>query len=220
MHNLRHSAIAVFAALLVPLADAQPIAPDLNRAADPAVWRLQNRAASTVPGEKNTLQLDARKDDGVAWLAGSNFTDGTIELRLRGANKPGQSFVGVAFRGADDERYDAIYFRPFNFKQPDALRRGRAVQYISLPEFHWEKLRRESPGKFEAAISPTPDPDDWFHARIVVEDRKVSVYVNGATTPCLVVNELSDRRDGLVGLWVGNGSAGNFADFRITPMKR
>jgi hypothetical protein len=31
------------------------------------------------------------------------------------------------------------------------------------------------------------------------------------------VNLLNDRKKGLVGLWVGNNSGGDFANFTITP---
>jgi hypothetical protein len=56
----------------------------------------------------------------------------------------------------------------------------------------------------------------WFHVRIVVERPNVTVFVNGASTPCLVIKELSDRSRGSVGLWVGEGSGGNFANLRVT----
>jgi hypothetical protein len=191
--------------------------PDLTKFSDSSVWRLYNRAASAVPERENSLSLDARSGDGTAWLVGSNFSEGTIDVDLRGANKPGQSFIGIAFRGVNDSTFDAIYFRPFNFQNPDASRRPRSVQYISQPNHPWEKLRAESPGKYEAAPSPVPDPDDWFHARIVVEGNQVSVYVNNAAEPSLVVGTLSDRQDGVIGLWVGNGSAGDFANLKITP---
>jgi hypothetical protein len=120
----------------------------------------------------------------------------------------------------DDTTYDAVYFRAFNFKNPDLPRRARAVQYISQPEFTWEKLRAQFPGKYENAVNPVPDPDGWFHARIVVAGRQVSVFVNDAAEPTLVVTELSERRGGLIGLWVGNGSAGDFANLKITPRPR
>ena len=102
-------------------------------------------------------------------------------------------------------------------RNPDVARRSRAVQYVSMPAHGWEPLRNQFPGKYEAAVNPVPDPDAWFHARIVVADRTVSVFVNDAKDPCVVVTELSDRRGGMVGLWVGNGSAGDFANLRITP---
>jgi hypothetical protein len=46
----------------------------------------------------------------------------------------------------------------------------------------------------------------------------VSVFVNDAKEPSLVVEQLSDRKKGLVGLWVGNTSGGDFANFKIIPV--
>ena len=45
----------------------------------------------------------------------------------------------------------------------------------------------------------------------------MSIFVGDAKEPSLVVNQLSDRTKGLVGLWVGNGSGGDFADLKIIP---
>jgi hypothetical protein len=50
----------------------------------------------------------------------------------------------------------------------------------------------------------------------VVERPKVSVYVNDAKTPALVVTELGDLTHGPVGVWVGNNSNGHFANLRLT----
>ncbi len=204
--------------LCFPLAHAGT-QPDLSKIADAAVWRVTNRTATAIVRDGHpAVHLDARGGDGFAWLIGSAFAEGRIDVDLRGANKPGQSFVGIAFRGVDDTTCDAVYFRPFNFKNPEIPRRARSVQYISHPQFTWEKLRADSPGQYEAAVTPVPDPDDWFHARIVVQGRQVSVFVDDATTPSLVVTQLSDRNSGLLGLWVGNGSAGDFANLQITPL--
>ena len=52
---------------------------------------------------------------------------------------------------------------------------------------------------------------------VVVASPKVSVFVGDAKEPSLVVSQLSDRRKGWVGPWVGNSSAGDFANFRIVP---
>jgi hypothetical protein len=43
----------------------------------------------------------------------------------------------------------------------------------------------------------------------------VKVFVNGASEPSLVVNELSDRVGGSVGLWCGG--YGVIANLKITP---
>jgi hypothetical protein len=219
MRKLSLSVFVLACSIGVPFAYAQSTSPDLSKIADPTVWRnAGNRKATLIDeGGKKVVRLDANTGEPVVWVVGSNFTEGTIEADLRGSNTPGRSFVGIAFRGVDDTTHDAVYFRPFNFKSEE--RGSHAVQYISMPTYSWQKLRTDSPGKYEHAVSPVPDPDGWFHARIVVEGRQVSVFVNDAKEPSLVVTELSDRRSGLVGLWVGNNSGGDFANLRITPKR-
>src|SRR5207302_8621574 len=163
------------------------------------------------------VRLSESQGDGVAYVQGIELANGTIEFDVRGKDVQQQSFVGVTFHGVDGTTYDAIYFRPFNFKAEDPDRRGHGVQYISHPTYTWQKLRTEQPGKYEHAVNPVPDPNAWFHARVVVASPKVSVFVGDATEPCLVVDQLSNRKKGLVGLWVGNTSGGDFADFKIVP---
>jgi hypothetical protein len=154
---------------------------------------------------------------GLVWLKDYDFGNGTIEIDLLGRTQPVQgSFVGVAFHVADAQTYEAVYFRPFNFRAADSTRHSHAVEYISQPAFPWQRLRSDHPGQYEAAVVPEPDGDQWFHVRLVIERPKVSVFVNDARTPALVVNELSDRARGAVGLWVGDGSAGIFANLRVT----
>lgn len=175
-----------------------------------------NRSASSLAdGARKGVRLNEVPGDGVAYLKGVEFGNGTIELDIRGKDVPQQSFVGVAFHGVDATTYDAIYFRPFNFRTEDAARRVRAVQYISHPVHTWQKLRTEQPGKYEQPVNPVPDPNGWFRARVVVASPKVSVFVNDAKQPCLIVDQLSDRKRGLVGVWVGNNSGGDFANLRI-----
>jgi hypothetical protein len=177
-----------------------------------------NRSVSGVSdGTKKGLRLDERAGDGVAYLRGIELGNGTIEFDVRGKDAQGQSFVGVAFHGVDGTTYDAIYFRPFNFRAEDSARRSHAVQYISHPSYTWQKLRAERPGIFEQPVNPAPDPNAWFHVRVLVASPRVSVFVGDAKEPSLVVKQLSDRTKGLVGLWVGNNSGGDFADFKIIP---
>jgi len=163
------------------------------------------------------VRLTEGAGEGVAYVQGVEFANGTIELDVRGKDVQQQSFLGVAFHGLDSTTYDAIYFRPFNFRAADSTRHAHAVQYIAHPTYTWQKLRDERPGVYEKAVSPAPDPNGWFHARVVVADSQVSVWVGDATAPSLVVTELSHRGHGMVGLWVGNGSGGDFANLRIVP---
>jgi len=189
-----------------------------QRAVAPKDVQVFNRSVSSLSdGTRKGLRLSSSPGDGVAYLRGTEFGNGTIEVDIRGKDVQGQSFVGIAFHGVDSTTYDAIYFRPFNFRTPDSTRHSHAVQYISHPTYTWQKLRAERPGSFEQPVSPAPDPNAWFHVRVVVASPKVSVFVGDAKQPSLVVDQLNDRTKGLVGLWVGNGSGGDFANLKIIP---
>lgn len=194
------------------------IEPDLGLLADGKGLNASNRTISRVTdNNRSGVRLSEAQGEGPAYLPGIEFANGTIELDMKGKDVQGASFVGVAFHGVDGSTYDAIYFRPFNFKTDDQARVLRAVQYISHPAYPWQKLRADHPGQYEKRVTPVPDPNDWFHARVVVASPKVSVFVDDGKEPCLTVNQLSDRRKGLVGIWVGNNSGGDFATFKIVP---
>jgi len=191
------------------------IEPDLTALADGKVLSVFNCCLSGFKdGAKNGVRLSV---DGVAYLTGVEFSNGAIEVDMRGKDVEQQSLIGVVFHGVDGKTYDAIYFRPFNFKTEDAARRMRAVQYVAHPTYNSQKLRAEHPGKYEQALDPAPNPDDWFHVRVVVASPKVSVFINDANEPCLVVTQLSDRKEGLVGLWGGGAVGGDFANVKIVP---
>ena len=181
-------------------------------------WQIAGRTASVVDTNgKLALKLEFAPIMGLVWLKGYDFGNGVIEADILGQSQPPQSsFVGVAFRVVDAQTYDVVYFRPFNFRASDSTRHSHAVQYVSQPQWPWQRLRSEHPGQYEAAVVPEPNGDQWFHVRVVIERPKVSVFVNDAKTPVLVVNELSDRTRGSVGLWVGDGSGGHFANLRVT----
>ena len=170
-------------------------------------------------GNRSALRFDEQQGDGLAWWPGTTFSDGTIEFDVRGKDLFQRSFVGIAFHGIDEKTFDAVYFRPFNFRAQDPGRRNHAVQYIAMPDNDWQTLRNKFPEKYEKPVSPPVVPDEWFHVRVVVAQPKVSVFVNDAKDPCLVVEKLSARRSGWIGLWVGNGSGGDFANVSFSPAK-
>lgn len=194
--------------------------PDLSGIATGAGWTLANRGATTESdGQRTIVTFDGRPGDGAAWLDDVDFENGTIEVSIRGKNNPGMSFVGVAFRGVDDETYDAIYFRPFNFVGDNELSRSHMVQYVSHPVNTWRKLREEHTDVYENALLNPPNPDEFFTAQIVVTKPQIRVYVEGDIEPSLVVNELTSRTGGRIGLWMGNNSDGSFAELVIRPAR-
>ena len=189
---------------------------DLSKVAAGQGWKVVNRGVAAIEdGGRKAVRFDERAGQGLAWLEGVPFAEGTIEFDIRGQDVEQKSFLGIAFHGADDQTFEAVYFRPFNFKSADAVKAGHAVQYVSHPEFRWQKLRAERPGEFEQPIHPIPDPNGWFHVRIVIASTKVSVYVDGSREPCLSVDKLGGRPEGMIGLFMGNGSGGDFSDLKI-----
>ena len=198
-------------------AQPAPITVDLGALLDSKALTLFNRTASrATDGARKAIHLGEAEGDGGAFLSGVEMANGTIDIDLRGKDVRQGSFLGVVFHGVDAMTYDAVYFRPFNFKAADPANRSHAVQYHSLPAYTWQRLRNEQPGKYEQPVSPAPDPNAWFHARVVVANPNVKVFVNGAADPCLSVTLLNDRTKGLTGLWVGNNSGGDFANLTIT----
>lgn len=203
--------------LCVAVVSAQGnVAPDLARVTDANSWRVLGADASL---EGAVVRLKPHGDPavgsniGLALVQHVKFSEGTLEIDLRGAGRQDASFLGLAFGVADARTFEAVYFRPFRFADEDPDARSHAVQYVSWPEYTWEKLRKDRHGVYEAAIQPVPDPAGWFHVRIDVTKQTVSVSVDGSTQPCLVVDRLS-HREGDVGLWV-DSMPGAFRNLRI-----
>jgi hypothetical protein len=176
-----------------------------------------NRQAEVAAN--NALKLSEKDGEGIAWLNGVDFSNGTIEFELKGRDVLQKSFLGIAFHGVNDSTYDAIYFRPFNFHAADPIRKIHAVQYIDHPINTWSKLREERNGEFEKALINPPDPNNWFRARVVVEGETVTVFVNDDDKPSLTIRKLNARTSGKLGLWLGNGSDGQFRNLIITSKK-
>jgi len=191
---------------------------DINTIGKDPRWKIAGRTVSSADIKgKHAIKLSEGDGMGLVWLDGYDFANGVIEVDLLGRSEPVQgSFLGVAFRVVDARTHDVVYFRPFNFRAADSTRHAHAVQYASHPRWPWQTLRTEHPGQYERPAVPTPDGDEWFHVRVVVARPKVSVFVNGAAQPTLVVDELSDRTHGSIGLWVGEGSGGYFANLHVT----
>ncbi len=181
--------------------------------------RAVNRELTRAQGRADGVRVSGKAGMGVTWLSNIDFAEGTIELDVRGRDVLQQSFVGVAFHGKDDNAYEVVYLRPFNFRAQDPVRHQHAVQYASLPEFDWPRLRKEFPEEFESPVDPSIVPTDWVPLRVVVQPKTVAIYVGNVTSPTLEVRKLGQLDRGMIGLWTGNNSDGDFANLRLTPMK-
>ena len=178
-------------------------------------WTAFNR---NVEFENGEIHLDNGTGYGVLWLKEVDFRNGLIELDIKGKNTPGKSFVGIAFHGLDNQTFDAFYFRPFNFN--NLSRNIHSIQYVSMPENDWSVLRNTFPGKYENSIAPVPEPvDTWFHVKIEIMYPSLLVYVNGSEEATLQVEQISERDNGKIGLWVGNGSEGWFKNLTLISVK-
>jgi hypothetical protein len=214
------SAVVALAALaLVSFLTAQTAKiPDLKGISAGSGWTIVNRDVKVAELDGRAVAtFDARPGDGMAQPDGVSFTTGEIECDIKGRSAPFQgSFVGLVFGLQGPGAFEAVYFRPFNFRSEDPARRGHSVQYIAFPDWNWDRLRQERPGQFERALEPAPDGDGWFHVRVAVGETKIEVFVDGAASPCLSVDRLAGPRKGAVALWVGNNSPGQFANLKIT----
>jgi hypothetical protein len=153
-------------------------------------------------------------------VKGKQFHNGTIELSLAGkpaasAGPGARGFIGIAFRLQGD-RYEYIYLRPTNGRADDQVRRNHSTQYGARPDYDFDRMRKESPEKYESYVDLQPGV--WTRYKIAIDGTKARLYVNGAEQPCLIVNDmkLGDSVGG-VALWVGPGTEGYFADLKITP---
>jgi len=174
-------------------------------------WNPQN--CQTI-FDKDVIHLtNTSQKTALLWLNNMDLKNGIIELDIKGKEPEGQSFLGIAFHASDNDTYDAIYFRPFNFMSPE--RKEYAVQYINIPGNDWDVLREKHPGKYENDIHPASDPNDWFHAKIVINYPDIKVYVNGAEEPTLEVEQISKRTNGKFGLWL-DSEDGWFKNITIT----
>jgi hypothetical protein len=189
--------------------------------------QLQNVKSEAVTYKgKRCIQLTdqiAYNDQGerIAVIEGSDFGDGVIELELTGDTLPtaeptARGFTGIAFHAqANGSAYEAFYLRPKNGRAEDQEQRNHSTQYVSMPGFPWQKLRQETPGKYESYVDLLPG--EWIRMKIEIHAAKARLYVNGSAQPVLIVNDLKHANSrGALAFWIGPGTVAHFADLKVT----
>jgi hypothetical protein len=182
-------------------------------------------AATTEYHGSQALQMTQKAGaatDSLAVLKGVTFGNGTIEAEMAGApakgsNEAARGFIGIAFHlQPDGSAYECFYLRPTNGRAADQLRRNHSTQYVSAPDWPWERLRKETPGLYESYVDL--QPGEWTKVRIVVNGLDASLYVGGASEPCLLVHDLKlGAKDGGIALWIGPGTEGYFRNLKVSP---
>ena len=155
----------------------------------------------------------------------TEFQDGVIEIELTGepaanTGEGARGFVGVAFRvnldaAKDSVKYECFYLRPTNGRAGDQVRRNHSTQYISYPEFPWQRLRKEFPEIYESYVDLVPG--EWTKVKIEVRGDEARLYVHDAPQPVLVVSDLKQGQSrGQIALWVGAGTVAHFSNLRVS----
>jgi hypothetical protein len=155
-----------------------------------------------------------------------DFLDGTIEVEVAGrplpdAARDARGFIGIAFRIQDDlSKFECFYIRPTNGRAEVQLRRNRACQYFSYPDWRFDRMRREVPGHYEAYVDLVTGA--WTKLRIEIDRDKARLFVHAQEQPTLIVNDLKHGPDlnGAIGLYIDNGTEGFFRNLRVQGRSR
>jgi hypothetical protein len=90
---------------------------------------------------------------------------------------------------------------------------------MAVPDYDWPRLRKEFPEEFENPVDQSVAPASWVPLRVVIAGAKVQIYAGIVQVPTLEVRKLETLDRGMIGLWVGNNSDGDFSNLRITRAK-
>ena len=225
---MRRATIFVLGAVLAPIASPASAQPKSHPLESTAGLRLINVVAepATLMGKRGVKVTTAPGVGGdaetLAVIEGTDFNNGVIEAEIAGGLAPSagaaaRGFVGIAFRlQPDNKTYDAFYLRPTNGRADDQERRNHAAQYISHPYWTWNRMRQETPSKYEAYVDLVPDV--WTRVRIEVNGDKARLFVHGQPQPTLIVNDVKTGagKRGAIALWVGPGTVAHFRNLTVT----
>jgi hypothetical protein len=183
--------------------------------AEVATYR-ERKAVKLVPANDH----QGSDDSMLSILTATDFKDGVIEVEIAGSPRPGtpedsRGFIGIAFRvQPHGSRYECFYIRPTNSRADDQLRRNHSTQYVSEPDYPWDRLRKENPGVYESYVDL--ESGAWTKIKIVVAGTQARLYLNGADQPALVVNDLKlGETHGRVALWAHWTTDAYFSDLTI-----
>jgi len=125
-----------------------------------------------------------------------------------------RGFAGLAYR-VRPGFFECAYVRPANGLKhsPPEPRNVRAVQYFAYPDWKFDRLREERPGRYEAGANI--GLEEWISLEVTVDAVGVAVAVNGQRV--LDIAALAPRSRGNVGLFVDIGTTAYFSNLIVEP---
>lgn len=196
-----------------------------------SVVELNGEKALKVERDLDKLAFDAKRLEATVdeptfvKLKNVNFGNGVIEVKvLSRIQNPSpfefaQGFIGLAYRiNENNSAFESIYLRPRVGRSDNQAHRNKTVQYFAYPEYKFEKLRKEAPGRYET--SAPVGLNEWITMRIEVNGEMAQLFVNDAQYSTFVIDKMKGKTtDGAIGLWVDIGTEGYFKDLKVTPLQ-
>ena len=190
-------------------AKAEPVTHQGKKGLRVTVSEEALRAYTPADGELNPL----------AMIDDLEFSSGVIEAdiaaRRAGCRRRRARFCRRRVSDAENTRtYDAFYLRPTNGRADDQVRRNHSAQYISHPAWPWQRLRKETPEKYE---------DTWTSSRGVDEDqdrgaRRARASLRARSAAADAAQRRQDRRAGSRPLTFGRARI--IAHFRNVTIRK
>ncbi len=125
---------------------------------------------------KKALRLGRHK---IAKLEGKSFQNFVLEIDIAGKAMP-----GVGFHAKDLFDYEFFYCRVFSGGKEDALQYA-PVYNAALPWQIYNMPIYETKAEFK--------PEEWFHLRVEVFDKKMRAFINDEKSPNMEVELLQDE---------------------------
>lgn len=143
---------------------------------------------------------------GAITLKDKTFLNGTIEFDV--FLKEEQAFPGVYFRGTKDFDSEQWFMRPHLSGKPDANQAAPATKGITPWQLYFGE-KYSFPYKYKF--------DDWTHVKLVVNNNKAQVFLDGTETPNLSWNLFHTPQEGVVAFRGGRFTGLHLANIKIAP---
>jgi len=138
---------------------------------------------------------------GFAWLDGTVFREGTIEVELKGHGVFGVAFGDVGGKGPEEILFET-----------DAANRIRDVSYAAPSD--GDGIRKDA----TSVVRAIDGQSVWSSVKIAVEPKKILVYFDGATEPFFTAPRADKTGPARAGISVRHKGEVSFANFKVTPL--